>query len=306
MARLNVNMMTRALKRAIHLSIAVPTDHMVVTNRKMPEKNRPYKTFYYLEGALGDDAGPLNYSSMELLAEDYNMVIVCIGGENKWLSDSPLTGDRFIDLVTVDVVNFTRRLFNLSHRREDTYIGGFSMGGHGGFVIGLRHPEIFGRIISLSASLQKMAITTSIDTEDRWDISTATNYKTMFGLQDVGDWVGSDYDYEMLAQRASEQQKDLMPKIFMSCGVGDVLCGPNEAYRDLLRNLGYEVEWLPVNGKHSYYSCNIGLEAAMKWQDNGDNFTQNYPYYGAEADCGVDNFYHWEAFYNIEAGEQNQ
>lgn len=56
-------------------------------------------------------------------------------------------------MITQDIVNFTRRTFNLSDKREDTYIGGFSMGGYGALVVGLGHPEIFSKIIALSNAL---------------------------------------------------------------------------------------------------------------------------------------------------------
>lgn len=301
MARISTNFMSEALKHPVQLEIVVPTDHMVMKDKKMPEANVPYKTLYYLEGALGDCSGPLNYSRMMGIAEDYNMVVVCIGGENKWYGNSCITGDKYGDLVTRDIVNFTRRLFNLSDKREDTFIGGFSMGGHGAFVLGLRNPELFGYIVSIDASLQKMAIETAVDEEERWDISSRSAYAAMFGLKDVSEWAGSDQDYEFLAKQTAAEKKALMPKIFMCCGKKDGLYDANTAYRDMLMGYGYDVTWVDLEENHSYHTVDDGLDAAAKWLPLTDNFRSNYCYYGPEAYCSIENFNGWKAFYNVEA-----
>lgn len=49
---------------------------------------------------------------------------------------------------------FTRRLFPLSSRREDTFIAGLSMGGYGALNAGLTYPETFGKVAALSAALR--------------------------------------------------------------------------------------------------------------------------------------------------------
>ena len=49
-------------------------------------------------------------------------------------------------------MEFTRRTFPLSSKREDTFIGGLSMGGFGAIVNGLKHPETFGAVCALSSA----------------------------------------------------------------------------------------------------------------------------------------------------------
>ena len=53
----------------------------------------------------------------------------------------------------LNLVELTRKMFNLSDKREDTFIGGLSMGGYGALRNGLKYNETFGYIISLSGAL---------------------------------------------------------------------------------------------------------------------------------------------------------
>ena len=123
--------------------------------------------------------------------------------------------ENFGDMVTRDVVNFTRRVFCLSDRREDTFIGGFSMGGYGAFVNGFRHPELFSRIIAVNSALQKVPIMTSVN-EPTWDMFLRDNYEAMFNFQDVAEYENSDNDYEFLAETVAKTEMGNLPKIFMT------------------------------------------------------------------------------------------
>lgn len=291
MARFTTNFESEALKRPITIEAVLPADHMVLRTQPLPKKNMPYKTLYLLEGVTGNASGIFNYSKLMGLAEDYNLAVVCIGGENKWWSSMTAMNENFGDMVTRDVVNFTRRVFCLSDRREDTFIGGFSMGGYGAFVNGFRHPELFSRIIAVNSALQKVPIMTSVN-EPTWDMFLRDNYEAMFNFQDVAEYENSDNDYEFLAETVAKTEMGNLPKIFMACGKQDGLYDGNTAYRDLLKNLGYEVDWLEFEGNHSWYSFDIGMEGAVKWLPL-ENFRENIFYYGKDAHIDGTNFAHW-------------
>ncbi len=304
MARLSINFESEQLKRPINIEVVVPADHMIMKGLPIPEKNRPYRTMYVLEGVTGNATGPLNYSSLMPLAEDYNLVVVCIGGENKWWTEQNSMHENFAEMVTTDVVNFTRRIFNLSDKREDTFIAGFSMGGYGAFVNGFRHPELFSRIIALDPALNKTPILESVN-EPGWDLYFKSDYESMFNSDAISKYADSNNDYEYLAAKVAKETPELMPKIFIASGNEDPLFAGNEIYRDYLRKLGYEVDWLEIDGNHSWYTYNIGMEAGVKWLPIGqDYFVENVPYYGRWAHIDGTNFAHWNTMYNVEAEEK--
>jgi hypothetical protein len=52
-------------------------------------------------------------------------------GENGFYLDDTIRRANYSKLLCEDLINFTAQCFPLSSRREDTTIGGFSMGGYG-------------------------------------------------------------------------------------------------------------------------------------------------------------------------------
>ncbi len=50
-------------------------------------------------------------------------------------------------------VEAARRMFPISRRREDTFIGGISMGAYGALRNGFKYAENFGGIIALSSAM---------------------------------------------------------------------------------------------------------------------------------------------------------
>lgn len=52
----------------------------------------------------------------------------------------PNGSDNYGDFIGRELVELTRKIFPLSHKREDTFIGGLSMGGYGAIPNGI---EIF-------------------------------------------------------------------------------------------------------------------------------------------------------------------
>lgn len=153
------------------------------------------------------------------------------------------------------------RTFRLSDKWEDTYIGGFSMGGYGALVVGLAHPEVFSRIIALSSAMNKQPFIESTN-EVNWDLYSRDNYRAMFSLDDMNDFVDTEEDYEFTARRTAALGKDKMPKIFM--GRGDIDMNAREAdfaFRDYLIELGYDVTFIEYPSLHNYHAFNTGMEA---------------------------------------------
>lgn len=74
-------------------------------------------------------------------------------GENRFYLDDEKSGELYGEFIGKELVEFTRKLFPLSDKREDTFIAGLSMGGYGAIRNGLKYAENFGCVIGLSAAL---------------------------------------------------------------------------------------------------------------------------------------------------------
>lgn len=262
MAFSTMNFFSMSLKRTVTMNVVIPSDKMVFPGMPVPER-KPFKTLYLLHGVFGNYTDWVNGTRLQALASNHNLCVVMPSGDNKFYCDSEISGDMYGKFIGEELVKFTRDTFNLSHKREDTFIGGLSMGGFGSLVNGLRNPDTFGFITALSSALIKNMILSSVDEPGR-DIFTRPQYKTMFNLQNIEDFAGSVNDYEHLAKELAKKGGN-KPKIYMACGTEDGLVVTNRAYRDLLKEQGFDVTYEEGPGVHDWAFWDAYIEKAISW-----------------------------------------
>ncbi len=298
MAFATVTFFSDALSRTTSFNVVLPGDKRVLSGTGGRVAG-PYKTLYLLHGIYGSQGDWQNYTRILSLAAARDLCVVMPSGDNKFYCDSDISGDHYSEFISRDLVAFTRRAFNLSQRREDTFIGGLSMGGFGAIVNGLRHPGTFSRIVAFSSALIKDRIINSSENKGG-DFYTRRQYETMFNLKDASDFEGSVNDYDALASRTaaavlaggaaarraaglapeaehgaragisgndacSGDSAAVLPSFYMACGAQDPLLELNTAYRDRLEKLGYEVKWDSWEGAHNWVFWDKAIEKALDW-----------------------------------------
>ena len=302
MAFIQTTFMSAAVRRPINLQIIVPTDKCCSYALYVPEK-KPLKTLYLLEGMLSNETGWHSYTNLQPLAEDANLCIVVIGGENMHYADSDVTLNFYDQMVANDILKYTRATFNLSDRREDTFIGGFSMGGFGAVNVGLRHPDIYSHIMALSPGMVKPWIMDIVGKEPGTMSNqgfTEENYKAMFGIKSVADFPGSKDDSDFLAEKLAKENPELMPKIFITAGDIEDLCEPCiKPFRDFMIKTGYDVTYFEVPGLgHAWPLAQEGLIAGLDWLPL-DTFQGNFDQWGNKANLSNDLLAHFATYYNL-------
>lgn len=259
MALFDVSFFSQSLNRQTRIYVLLPTDQGPYLEKT---DKIPFKTLYLLHGMTGSRDSWFGSESLWKISCEYNMAIVMPSGENSFYCDSETTNRNIGTFVSKELVEFTRNSFPLSHKREDTFIGGLSMGGFGALVNGLRYPEIFGYITAFSAALIKKLILLA-DDEPGLDYFTRIQYQNMFGLKQIQDFEGSDCDYESLAKRLADSGKE-KPKIYMDCGTEDYsLYAANLVFKDMLVQLEYEVTWDSRLGGHDMKFWNDSFRKAV-------------------------------------------
>ena len=117
-----------------------------------PYYQRPAKTLILLHGYSGDCTDWLYNSPAAEYSMKYNLAVVMPSGGLNFYVDRPATGRQHCRFIGEDLIKYLRDTFNLCQNREDTLIGGLSMGGFGALHTGLMYPETFGGIIALSST----------------------------------------------------------------------------------------------------------------------------------------------------------
>lgn len=266
MALITASFMSKSLMRTVPVNIIMPTDKLTFPGQPEPS-NEPKKLLVLLHGIFGNYTDWVTGTRVQAFAEAHDLAVVMPSGDNKFYCDSSTTGDRYGTFIGVELVDFMRKTFNVSKKREDTYIAGLSMGGFGAIVNGLRHPETFSCVAGLSSGLIKQGILNATDAPNQ--LMTATQYCAMFGIDSVKDYDGSENDYEALADKvASDPNK---PKIYLCCGLQDGLIEPNRAYRDKLKGLGYDVTWAESAGGHTWEFWGEYIEKVINWLPLGSS-----------------------------------
>ena len=310
MAKATVTFETKALHRPMTIDVVFPTDKTCMATEYLPKRKEKMQTLYLLEGLTGTFLGPSSYTRIQALAEDYNICVVMTCCDNKWYADSSISGDLYETAIVRDLIRFTRDSFNLSDKREDTFIGGFSMGGFGANNLGLLHPDLFGHIITISAALNKDRFEAAMDTPGINDVFTAENYATMFGLKDIKDFPGCRYDYEANAEKLAASGA---PKPIYHIYAGSdetVLCEKNMRWAKKLQDLGFDVESGVIEGTgHSWYGYQSGVAAALESMQQKhyiDGFQGNVEEFPTNANFAKNGrFFGWNVYYNVIRDKQD-
>lgn len=259
MAMFDVSFFSQSLNRLVRVSVLLPTDQGPFLEKA---DKQPFKTLYLLHGMTGSRDSWFRAEALWDISNAYNLAIVMPSGENSFYCDSATTNRNVGTFISRELVEFTRLSFPLSRERKDTFIGGYSMGGFGAMVNGLRYSETFGWITVFSSALIKKLILRA-DEEPGLDYFTRIQYQNMFGLNQIEDFDGSDCDYENLAKKLADSGKE-KPRIYMDCGTEDhSLYAANLAFKDTLIGLGYDVTWDSRPGGHDMKFWNDSLYKAV-------------------------------------------
>lgn len=243
MAILQVNFVSRCLSRTVPIQVILPVDKLTADG-KLPAAKK-FKTLYLLHGYLGNYTDWVSGTRIQRWAEERDLAVVMPSGDNAFYVDYPATGNNYGEFIGKELVEITRRMFPLSHKREDTFIGGLSMGGFGAVRNGLKYHKTFGAVISLSGAFH-------VAQDGREE-----DMKKRFGCDGEIDPVALA---EKLAKKGAEK-----PKIYITCGTEDGLLPSSQKYAAQLRELGYDVTYDEGPGGHDWDFWDTHIKKVVDW-----------------------------------------
>lgn len=254
MALIQVNYVSSALQRTVPLQVILPVDKLTPDGKLPAEKK--FKTLYLLHGYLGNYTDWVSGTRIQRWAEERDLCVVMPSGDNAFYVDRPETGNCYGQFIGEELVEITRRMFPLSRKREDTFIGGLSMGGFGAMRNGLKYHDTFGSIISFSGVLQlfERIANASADTDLSFE-------KALLGDLELA--IKSDKNPSLLAKALSGSQD--LPKIYISCGTEDTLLSHSRDFRDLLESCGFQVTYEEGPGGHNWDFWDTYIKKALAW-----------------------------------------
>lgn len=261
MSIVNVNFFSESLLRMVNIVAVIPIDKRSVDKESLRSKEKPMKTLYLLHGIYGGEWDWLTTTRIKKWAMDRNLAVIMPAGENGFYNDRKETHEYYGKFVGEELVEFTRTLFRLSDKREDTYIAGLSMGGLGAVYSALRYPETFGYIGGFSTALCADNFPDT-DSDEMGLLSSRTYMESVFGPE--ADFKGSSNDYNALADKLIAEEKPI-PKVFLACGVEDPLLEMTRRYHTYLENAGIPVKYIEDKGAHDWAFWDRNLYRFIEW-----------------------------------------
>ena len=234
---------------------------MCIRDRAENAEQKPLKTLYLLHGIFGNYTDWVNGTRIQAWAEANDLAVIMPSGENRFYLDDEKSGELYGEFIGKELVEFTRKLFPLSDKREDTFIAGLSMGGYGAIRNGLKYAENFGCVIGLSAALVH---DTWKDADNSAPIFTFRRnyYEAVFGEYDKVK--GSDKDPKALLLKLKEEGRPV-PKMYLCCGTEDGLVTANRDFRDFLNENGVDLTYVEGPGKHDWVFWDTYIKKVLDW-----------------------------------------
>jgi putative tributyrin esterase len=261
MSLIRMELNSECLTRKAPINIILPDRK---EERRLP--NGKYPVLWLLHGATDDHSMWQRFTALELYAQKRGIAVVMPSCENSFYTNTD--GGRYFDYVTEELPRMLSSYLPISTEREDNFIAGMSMGGHGTMKLGFTKPEQYAAmgIFSCANFIDLMGAGNMMDGGKRVPLNFVR--WLVFGTDD-GDLTkvhNTQHDNRYLARLASESGKPL-PKIFGCCGTGDGCHDAQKrdfAYFASLPN-PYDVVFFDSPGFHYFEFWDEWMQVFIQW-----------------------------------------
>jgi S-formylglutathione hydrolase FrmB len=267
-------------------SVGRKMKYNIVLPAKYDQSTERFPVLYLLHGLTGNYT---NWGNMGVpdFARAYDLIVVMPDGGNSWYVNWAKSDDgqknNWEDSITKDLVGHVDANYRTIAKREGRAINGLSMGGYGGLMLGLKHPDMFCSIGSHSGAIAyakqvgdrlksgkegmkgggKVASTTpdpKIKIEGFSSQAERTPKGQMFAT-------AADAEANDPFQLVLKLPKDKLPHIYLDCGTEDGLIKSNIEMVTLLTANKIPFTYAQSGGKHdgAYWAREVGHSMAVQY-----------------------------------------
>ncbi len=252
MALIQMEFKSETLKRTVPVNVILPVEKF----------KGPYPTLYLLHGLTDNCNSWLSYTRIRLWAEDSGLAVVMPSGENSFYMDilvkDGCLGD-FGEYVGRELVNVTREIFPLSHRRQDTFLAGLSMGGFGACRNALKYWDTFGKAAILSGALH------IYEYPVEWVETQGNTIGEVRNFGNPEETRNTDRNPRTLIQAIQNDSNRQFPAFYIACGLQDHLLEANRSIAKALTKAGADVTYEEGEGIHDWNFWDEYIQHVLKW-----------------------------------------
>jgi len=210
-----------------------------------------FPVLYLLHGLSDDHTIWLRRTSIERYVSAMDLAVVMPNVHRSFYTDMKF-GGKYWTFVSEELPQIVAAFFPVSTRREDTFAAGLSMGGYGALKLGLRRPDRFAAVASLSGATDIANAFTLFPDDFRLIFGDATSK-------------GTDDDLFHLAEEVMHKKPAERPRLFQYCGTEDFLYEDNVRFRDHLRKIGCECVYREKPGTHDWQFWDETIQEVLAW-----------------------------------------
>lgn len=251
MALLHVNYFSEVLGLSTSMDVILPQPAKgqigmgsVAVNGKLP-------VLYLLHGLSDDHTIWQRRTSIERYVADLPLAVVMPTVHRGFYTDAKQGYDYWTH-ISEEIPRIVKSFFPISDRREDTFAAGLSMGGYGALKLGLRMPDKFAAVASLSGA---------VDMAGREQERFTPEFTRIFGTQE--ELRGSDDDLVAVFERQVEKGVKL-PRIMLICGTEDFLYKQNLEMRGRMTGRA-DLTYYEEPGTHEWGFWDRNIQRVLKW-----------------------------------------
>lgn len=252
MALVNFDFRSDSLKRSVAVNAILPIEIF----------EGPFPALYLLHGLTDNYNGWLSYSRIRLWAEQSGLAVIMPSGENSFYMDILVKGGCLGDFgkyVGRELIDVTRKMFPLSSMREDTFLGGLSMGGFGACRNSLKYSDTFSKAIILSGALH------FYEYPAEWVRTKGNMIGEIKNFGDLEETRHTDRNPRYLIDMIKNNPDKEFPSFYIACGLGDDLLGANRSIAAALKEAGADVTYEEGEGIHDWIFWDEYIQHALKW-----------------------------------------
>lgn len=257
MAFLQVNIYSNVLEMEVMLNVILPqqTKKSFGTNSVGSTKDVP--VLYLLHGMNGNHSVWQRRTAIERYVADRGLAVIMPSTDLGWYTDTTYDMN-YWTFISEELPEICHELFpQLTIKREKTFAAGLSMGGYGALKLGLRKPEKFAAVASLSGAL---ALAESVD--GLLELRDRKYWEGIFGPLEALKNSENDLIYLIEQLKSADA-----PRVFVACGTEDPLHSANTYAVEKMEEQGFDVTFEDGPGAHDWIFWDSWIQRVLAWME---------------------------------------
>ena len=241
-----------------NFAFAIANDAPMDEVRDLRHYDRETRNLILLHGLTGTDTDWLYGGLAQDMSIQFNLNVFMPTVGNTFYIDKGYPGANWCEYVGSELIDYISDTFRIDVNRDNTMIGGLSMGGYGALHTALTYPQSFGACIALSSALILHEFASGVARPD--DVVPRQMMLDIFG--DPAQVLASDNNPETQFLKLKESGSDI-PRIYLACGTEDLLIKQNREFASFLQSHDADYIYEEGPGVHNWVFWNEYLERGL-------------------------------------------